>query len=70
MAEHPLKQYRADHKLTQLALAELLGVSKVTICRWEKGKRHPQRGDLPRIAERTGIAVIDLLGLSQTEAAE
>ncbi len=66
--EHPLKRYRTNHGLTQGALAKQLGVTKVTICRWEKGNRHPRRGDLPRIAESTGIAVIDLLGLP--EAAE
>lgn len=69
-AEHPLKKYRADHGLTQGALAKQLGVTTAAVCRWESGQRAPRRRDLPRISESTGIAAADLLGLPVLEAAE
>lgn len=32
-----LKDYRAEHKYSQRKMAELLGVSSLTICYWENG---------------------------------
>jgi len=32
-----LKAFRKKHKLTQAALAEKIGVTKLTVCRWEIG---------------------------------
>lgn len=36
-----LRQARISHGMTQLALAEALGVSQVTIGRWERGETIP-----------------------------
>ena len=61
-AVHPLKAYRdrQDPPLTQQGLADLLGVDRVTVTRWESGSRKPEAEKLPIIAEKTGIAPSDL----------
>ena len=43
--------------LTQARLAELMGVSFVTVSRWENGQSHPSRLALEKIAraERLGL---------------
>lgn len=59
---HPLKAFRERQTppLTQTALAELLGVSRASVCRWESGERMPDEDLLPTISEKTGIAPGDL----------
>ncbi len=61
----PLKIYRTAQGMTQVALAERLDVSKGTISRWESGTRTPRRPELRKIAELTGIAPTEMLGLSE-----
>lgn len=34
-----LKKWRSDHKITQKKLGELLGVTVLTVARWETGVR-------------------------------
>lgn len=55
MIEHPLRKFRGDKALTQAGLADLLGVSEMTISRWEQGERVPPRRYLPKIEEVTSI---------------
>lgn len=59
---HPLKAYRKAQTppLTQDDLAKNLGVKRVTILRWEKGKRKIDSDKVPEISEKTGIAPRDL----------
>lgn len=59
---HPLKAYRERQAppLTQNQLAELLGVSTATISRWETGIRKVDPDLLPSVAEKTGIAPVEL----------
>jgi len=54
---HPLKAFRERHSppLSQQQLADLLGVSRVCVTRWESGERRPAPEDLPGITARTGI---------------
>jgi transcriptional regulator with XRE-family HTH domain len=70
MNEHPLKIFRERHTppLTQQQLAQLLGVSKATISRYESGKRAPLRKDLPRLSAITGITPAALIGLADMAA--
>lgn len=57
MAEnHPLAKYRDDRGLTQEALGRELGVTGVTVSRWETKKRKIDDELLPKVAEHTGIA--------------
>lgn len=54
---HPLKAFRERQTppLTQTALAELLGISRAAVCRYESGMRLPAEHLLPTISEKTGI---------------
>ena len=54
---HPLKEFRERQTppLTQDQLADLLGVSKASISRWESGRRKVDQELLPKVADRTGI---------------
>jgi transcriptional regulator with XRE-family HTH domain len=36
-----LKKYTLEHQITQGALAEKLGVTRLTICRWLNGQSNP-----------------------------
>ena len=50
-----LRKYRADLKLTQQALAELLGVTRVTLSGWERGRALPSLEKAVLLEQRTGI---------------
>lgn len=54
---HPLKSYRLQQKppMSQEQLAELLGVSKASVSRWETGEREPDVTLVPIISQVTGI---------------
>lgn len=60
MSEHPLKAFRERLKLSPQQLADLLGVSRPTIVRWEKGTRKPDVEKLKEIAEKTGVAPAEM----------
>lgn len=76
VTDHPLKAFREnqDPPLSQQQLAELLGVKRETVNRWESGARQIDLEKLPVIAERTGITPSelrpDVAKLMQQEAAE
>jgi len=57
---HPLKAYRQNAGITQHELAELLGVSRTTVARWESGTRKVETDRLGKIVDATGIAARDL----------
>lgn len=54
---HPLTAFRKrqDPPLTLEGLADLLGVSKATVSRWESGGRNPDPAIVPKISKATGI---------------
>jgi len=55
-----IKQLRQERGLTQLDLAERLGVAQPVVCRFERG--HDMRlSTLQRIAEALGVSMVDLL---------
>ena len=55
MDAHPLREFRDREKLSQGQLAELLGVSRVSVTRWENRTRLPDEKHLPLIQQKTGI---------------
>lgn len=71
--DHPIKTYRLNRKLSQEELAGELGVSSVTISRWETGARQIDTDLLPDISLKTGIAKAalrpDLAGIFAPESA-
>jgi len=52
---HELLRFRADHRLNQRKLAELLGVSQPRIVELESGEVNPRIETLIDIARQTGI---------------
>lgn len=50
-----IAEWREKRGLTQEQLGERLGVSDVTVSRWETGKRRPDLATLAAIAEAIGI---------------
>ena len=70
---HPLRAYRDKAAITQLQLAELLGVRRETIARWETGDRKVDDNLLSGVSEKTGIPKNELrpdLAKLMGEAAE
>lgn len=54
---HPLKAFREKQEppLSQGDLADLLGVARETVTRWESGARKISEPNLPVVSEKTGI---------------
>lgn len=65
-----LKQYRKRCGLTQLKLAEKLGVSRTTVTMWETQSSEPDNEMLVKIAEILQTTVDELLGVSKQAAPE
>ena len=59
-----LKTIRTDRGLTQVQLAEMLGVSKGTVAMWETAKREPNFDTLECLSHVFDKRVDYLLGLS------
>lgn len=57
-----LKELRKEKGLSQQALADEIGVSKLTILRWEKGERELKSDKAQQLAEYFGVSVGYLLG--------
>lgn len=53
---------RKEHGITQVQLAETLGVSQQTITAYETGRRRIQVSALPAIAKVLRVSVEDLIG--------
>jgi transcriptional regulator with XRE-family HTH domain len=64
---HPLAKYRADRQITQEALATELNVTPMTIWRWENDRRTPSRSDAARIATHTGIPVLEIMRMENSQ---
>lgn len=56
-----IKELREKSKLTQLQLAEKLGVSDKTVSKWETGKGYPDITLLEPIAEVFSVSVTELI---------
>lgn len=56
-----LRQYRQKKNLSQQALAKALGVSPITICRYECGAAEPRLSMVGQIADYLGISERELL---------
>ena len=59
---HPLRAFRLaqDPPLSIAQLADLLGVGRPTVFRWETGARKIDERFLPTVSEKTGIPARDL----------
>ncbi len=52
---------RQEQGLTQVALAEKLGISSQAISKWERGQAFPDLSRLDELSELLGVAVAYLL---------
>ena len=53
--------------MTQVELAELLGVTHPTIGRWESGKRSPRHAELVWLSKKLGLSLSTLVGVDEEE---
>lgn len=60
---HKIKQVRMDKRMTQLQLAEQLGVTKSMVSAYETATRHPSYEVLVKIAQIFNVSTDYLLGL-------
>ena len=56
-----IRSRRKNIGLTQKQLAELIGVTDVTISRWESGQREPIWSDFVKLCEVLGMQVGDFI---------
>ena len=56
-----IKEYRENSKLTQLELAQKLGVSDKTISKWETGRGYPDITILETLGKALGLSVSELM---------
>src|SRR5437016_835964 len=60
---HLLRQARLEQGLTEVALAKKIDVTKVTICRWEKGISKPSPHHYMKLLEVLKKQTVQELGL-------
>ncbi|MGT2896156.1 DNA-binding protein [Streptococcus satellite phage Javan175] len=63
--ENKIKDLRKEKGLTQQELADEIGVSKLTILRWEQGQRDIKTEKAQQLADYFGVSVGYLLGYSE-----
>jgi len=60
-----IKQLREEKNITTIALAEIIGVERTSISKWETGARsNPTSTPLKKLSEYFGVSMDYLLGLS------
>lgn len=65
-----LKRLRSEKKLTQMELAEKIGVTHVSISGYESGKRTPDTETLTKIADFFNVSTDFLLGRTDSETSQ
>ena len=61
MLGEKIKKYREEKKMTQVEVAEVLGVKPATISKYEAGSLEPNIESLKKLAELFGVSVDELL---------
>ncbi|MEK4695567.1 helix-turn-helix domain-containing protein [Bacillus sp. FSL M8-0063] len=64
MIGEKIKELRKNSKITQEQLGNAIGVSKMAISYFEKGKKSPGRESIEKIADYFGVTTDYLLGRS------
>lgn len=55
-----IKSLRLKRKISQEALADILGVNQTAISQWEIGKSNPSSDKLPKLAEALQCSIDEL----------
>ena len=64
-----IAQLRKQRGMTQLELAEQMGVTDKAVSKWERDLSFPDVSSLPRLAEIFEVSVDDLMGVAGQEEA-
>lgn len=67
MKSQHIKTYRKRAKMTQIELAEMLGVHELTLRRWESGLREPRATGIKKLCEVLKVSEAELLNGPQSE---
>lgn len=62
-----LKKLRKQAQLTQVDVAEKLGISQPAYASWERGVKKPTQGNLVKIAQILNVSVDYLVGNSENK---
>lgn len=60
-----IKERRKELKLTQQELADKIGVSLMTVLRWEKGERTPNTSIMPQLSSALNVSAGYLMGMEE-----
>lgn len=63
-----LQSIRKKNGLTQEALADMLGVSRQAVSRWEQGDGYPEVDKLLMLSEKLGVSIDSMMGLGSPES--
>ena len=64
-----IRRARRQAGLSQVELAELLGVRQSSVSQWERGSTKPSTVHLLTLAARLGCSLVELAGASETTVA-
>ena len=62
-----IKEFRAEHKLSQGEFGKLLGVSAQAVSKWERQVCFPDITLLPELSRVLDCDIVDLFEISQTK---
>jgi DNA-binding XRE family transcriptional regulator len=65
---HPIRKGRIRHGLTQAQLGEALGVTKATVCKWEKGDAMPEPATAFDLAKLLELRLEDVYATARSAA--
>lgn len=65
-----IASHRKEQGMTQLQLAEKMGVTDKAVSKWERDLSYPDINSLPKLAEIFGISVDQLMQIKETERPE
>lgn len=60
--ERRIKEKRVETGYTQEGLGKVIGVSKVSVCQWEKGIKKPSTENLIKLANAFKVSIEYLIG--------
>lgn len=62
-----LRELRLQRGMTQTQVGDLIGVSCVTVGRYEAGEREPSNAKISALADYFGVSIDYLMGRDETE---
>ena len=65
-----IAEYRKEKGMTQLELAEKMGVTDKAVSKWERDLSYPDVNSLPKLAGIFGISVDQLMQIKTNDAGE